>query len=303
LCGRAKVPLNVWPDRPPPAAEEVLFNVVPVAGAVTDAARPDLDILYRVSVAVHRVFRDVTTSPHRGDVVVMGASGSPTEEIDRLAEAEILKVLDAEGVDWDLVSEEIGHVARGGTRTLVVDPVDGTHNALRNLPFSTVSLALGTRDLAGVDIGLVRDLFRGTTYWAARGGGAFRDGRPITTRAWTPKTEVLFVNLGRHATERAFRFAAKGRRVRSLGCASLEILGVAEGGADAYLFENSAQAGNLRATDIAAAYRILLEAGGGLQDVSGQALDAFPLTVDRRTSLFAWGDPAFARSATAEGYL
>ena len=50
-------------------------------------------------------------------------------------------------------------------------------------------------------------------------------------------------------------------------------------------------------------YRILLEAGGGLQDVTGQSLDAFPLTVDRRTSVFAWGDPAFAHAATAEGYL
>ncbi len=270
---------------------------------MTDAARPDLDILYRISVAVHRVFRDVANSPHRGDVVAMGASGTPTEEIDRLAEAEILKELDAEGVDWDLVSEEIGHVKRGGSRTLVVDPIDGTHNALRNLPFSTVSLALGSRDLAGVDIGLVRDLFRGTTYWASRGGGAFRDGRPIHTRAWNPKTEVLFVNLGRPATERAFRFAAKGRRVRSLGCATLEILGVAEGGGDAYLFENKAPTGNLRATDIAAAYRILLEAGGGFQDVPGQSLETFPLTVEQRTSVFAWGDPAFARQAMSEGYL
>jgi fructose-1,6-bisphosphatase/inositol monophosphatase family enzyme len=270
---------------------------------VTDPARADLDILYRVSVAVHRVFRDVANSPHRADVVAMGASGSPTEEIDRLAESEILKVLDAEGVNWDLVSEEIGHVGRGGDRTLVVDPIDGTHNALRNLPFSTVSLALGSTDLAGVDIGLVRDLFRGTTYWATRGGGAFRDGRPISTRAWTPKTEVLFVNLGRQASERAFRFAGKGRRVRALGCASLEILGVAEGGADAYLFENAPKHGNLRATDIAAAYRILTEAGGGLQDAEGKSLEHFPLTVAARTSVFAWGDAAFARAAVTEGYL
>jgi fructose-1,6-bisphosphatase/inositol monophosphatase family enzyme len=274
-----------------------------VTGTVTDAARPDLDILYRMSVAVHRVFRDVANSPHRADIVAMGASGTPTEQIDRLAEAEIIRVLAAEGVSWDLVSEEIGHVRRGGERTLVVDPIDGTHNALRNLPFSTVSLALGTRDLDGVDIGLVRDLFRGTTYWATRGGGAFRDGRPITARGWAPKTEVLFVNLGRHATERSFRFAGKARRVRSLGCASLEILGVAEGGADAYLFENSPEAGNLRATDIAAAYRILREAGGGLHDANGQSLASFPLTVERRTSVFAWGDPAFARAASTEGYL
>lgn len=285
------------------AGEEGVINAAPVPDSVSDPNRADLDILYRVSVAVHRVFRDVASSPHRGDVVAMGATGSPTEEIDRLAEAEILKVLDAEGVDWDLVSEEIGSVRRGGGRTLIVDPIDGTHNALRNLPFSTVSLALGRRDLAGVDLGLVRDLYRGTTYWASRGGGAFRDGRPIGTRPWDGRTEVLFANLGRHATERVGRFARKGRRVRALGCASLEILAVAEGGGDAYLFENTPEERNLRATDLAGAYRILLEAGGGVQDASGRSLETFPLTVDRRTSVFAWGDPKFARAAATEGYL
>ena len=260
-------------------------------------------MLYRISVAVHRVVREAEGSPHRADVVAMGADGSPTEELDRLAETEILKVLDAEGVDWNLLSEEIGHVARGGSSTLVVDPIDGTSNALRNLPFSTVSLALGRKDLAGIDLGLVRDLHRGTTYWAARGHGAFRDGRPIRTRSWNSRNEIFFVNLGRPATERSARLATKSRRIRSLGCASFEMLMVAQGSADGYFFENSTESRNLRATDIAAAYRILLEAGGGMGDAKGQSIESFPLTVDRRTSVFAWGDPAFRERAPAEGYL
>jgi fructose-1,6-bisphosphatase/inositol monophosphatase family enzyme len=232
----------------------------------------------------------------------MGADGTPTEELDRLAEAEILRVLDAEGVDWDLLSEEIGHVDRGGDRTLVVDPIDGSHNALRNQPFYAVSLALGTDDLEGIECGLVRDLHHGTTWWGARGGGAFCDGRPITTRPWNARTETVFVNLGSNASERAVRLAGKARRVRSLGCASQELLMVAQGSADAYLFENHAPNRNLRATDIAAAYRILLEAGGGLSDSRGTSLDHFPLQVERRTSVFAWGDPAFGKAAE-EGYL
>jgi fructose-1,6-bisphosphatase/inositol monophosphatase family enzyme len=270
---------------------------------VPAATRPEVDVLYRISVAVHRVFRDASSSPHRADVVAMGADGSPTEEIDRQAEAEILRVLDAEGVDWDLLSEEIGHVRRGGDRTLVVDPIDGSHNALRNLPFSTVSLALGAKDLSGIDTALVRELNRGTTYWATRGGGAWRDGRPIHTRAWSARTEVQFVNLGRHATERALRFAARSRRIRSLGCASLELLSVAEGGGDGYLFENAPENLNLRVTDIAGAYRILLEAGGGITDSLGQSIDQFPLNVERRTTVLAWGDVAFAHGAKENGYL
>ena len=110
-------------------------------------APPDreLEVLLRVATAVQGVVRQSGTSPHRGDVVAMGADGSPTEEIDRIAEAEVLAVLNEEGVDWDVLSEEIGRVHRGGSKTLVVDPIDGSHNALRNMPFATVSLGLRSR--------------------------------------------------------------------------------------------------------------------------------------------------------------
>ncbi len=256
---------------------------------------PELEVLYRIGLAVHRVVRDWASSPLRADVVAMGADGSPTEELDRLAEAEILRVLDAEGVDWDLLSEEAGRVVRGGHRTLVVDPIDGTMNSLRNLPFSTVSLALGTKDLGGIEVGLVRDLYRGTTWAAARGEGAFREGRPIRTRPWNPRGEVFFVNLGQRATERAARIAGRARRVRSLGCASLEMLMVAQGSADAYLFENAEPGRNLRATDIAAAYLIVREAGGGATDSRGGSLERFPLTVEARSSVLAFGDPNLGR--------
>ncbi len=259
--------------------------------------------MFRASLAVQRVVRDAATSPHRGDIVAMGADGTPTEELDRLAENEILRVLDAEGVRWDLVSEEAGHVARGGDRKLVVDPIDGTLNALRHFPFSAVSLALGTDDLGGIELGLVRDLFRGTTYWAERGGGAFCDGRPIRTRPWNPRGDLLLVNLGNRATERSVDLAGRGRRIRSLGCASLEMMMVAQGSADAYLFENREAPRNLRATDIAGAYRILLEAGGGVTDAAHAAIDAFPLGVERRTSVLAWGDARLPAELRGSGAL
>jgi fructose-1,6-bisphosphatase/inositol monophosphatase family enzyme len=288
-------------DRPASFAKEAVISAPPVLPAVPEAPR-DLEILYRISIAVHRAVRDSQSSPHRGDVVAMGADGTPTEELDRLAEAEILRVLDAEGVRWDLLSEEIGRVARGGDRTLVVDPIDGSHNALRGQPIFTVSLALGSSDLAGIDSALVRDLHHGTTWWASRGGGAFRDGRPIRTRRWDARTEMMMVNLGRHATERASRLATKARRVRALGCASQEIVLVSQGSADGYFFENAPDTRNLRATDIAAAYRILLEAGGGMTDSAAQSLETFPLGLDRRTSVLAWGDAAF-RSGALGSYL
>jgi NAD+ kinase len=263
----------------------------------------ELEVLFRVAQAVHAVVRQASTSPHRADVVAMGADGSPTEEVDRVAEAQILATLDEEQVDWDVLSEEAGLVRRGGGKLLVVDPIDGSHNALRGLPFATVSLALGKNDLRGIDLGVVRDLTRGTTYWGSRGEGAFRDGRRLKTRTWDQRSELFFLNLGRHATSRVVGLAARARRVRSLGCASFEMLAVAEGAADAYVFENDTPSRNLRVTDIAAAYRILLESGGNASDVSGASLESFPLALGERTSVFAWGDPVFGEKARPGGYL
>jgi NAD+ kinase len=263
----------------------------------------ELEVLFRVAHAVHAAVRQTSTSPHQADVVAMGADGSPTEEVDRVAEAQVLATLEEERVDWDVLSEEAGLVRRGGGKLLVVDPIDGSHNALRGLPFSTVSLALGEENLRGIEMGVVRDLTRGTTYWAARGHGAFRDGHRLHTRRWDVRSELFFLNLGRHATSRVVGLAARARRVRSLGCASFEMLAVAEGAADAYIFENDTPTRNLRVTDIAASYRILLEAGGFATDVSGQSLEGFPLTLPDRTSVFAWGDRAFGERARTEGYL
>ncbi len=260
------------------------------------SARADLEVLFRIAHAVHAAVRRSRASPHGGDVVAMGADGSPTEEMDRIAEGQVLGVLEAEKVDWDVVSEEIGLVRRGGTKTLVVDPIDGSHNVLRGMPFATVSLALGDRDLSGVEAGVVHDLFTGSTYWATRGGGAFCDGRPIHVRPWELRGELFFVNLGRHSTRRAVGLAERGRRIRSLGCASLEMVMVAQGAADAYLFDNDTPNRNLRVTDIAAAYRIVLEAGGHVGDATLAPLDGFPLRLGVHTGVCAWGDPGFAAS-------
>jgi fructose-1,6-bisphosphatase/inositol monophosphatase family enzyme len=284
-----------------PGAGKAIITRPPVTAPVS-AARPELETMYRIGLAVQRIVRGAAGSPHRGDVVAMSAAGAPTEELDRLAEREVLRTLELEGVDWNVVSEEIGVVDRGGARTLVVDPIDGTSNALRQFPFSSLSLGLGGSDLESIDVGLVRDLDRGTTYWAERGRGAFRDGRPIRTRARRPKGEVVLLNLGTHASERAVRLAARTRRVRSLGCASLELMMVAQGAADAYLFENTEAGRNLRATDIAGAYRIVLEAGGGLSTAAGEPLGPFPLRLEDRTSVFAWGDAELGRAFARGGF-
>ncbi|MCI4334852.1 MAG: hypothetical protein L3K04_04425, partial [Thermoplasmata archaeon] len=96
----------------------------------------ELEVLFRIASRVHLAVRQALGHPNRAQVVAMGASGTPTERIDRLAEDEVRAVLEEERVDWNLLSEEVGRIDRGGQRTLVLDPIDGSHNALRGLPYA-----------------------------------------------------------------------------------------------------------------------------------------------------------------------
>ncbi len=261
----------------------------------------DLETLVRLSYAVHNAVRQVLSSPHKGREVAMGASGSPTAQLDRVAEAQVLSFLEQERIPWNVLSEELGFIDRGGHDLLVVDPVDGSHNALRGLPFATVSLALGKAQLSDIRVGVVHDIDTGITFWATQGGGAWQDGRRLSSRPWVPHEELFFVNLGANASGRAHSLAQKSRRVRSLGCASFEISMVAQGGADGYFSDSSPASLNLRVTDIAAAVLVLKEAGGGVADSHGRPLDML-LNLENRTSLLAWGDRRLLQEGHREGY-
>jgi fructose-1,6-bisphosphatase/inositol monophosphatase family enzyme len=261
----------------------------------------DLELLVRLSYAVHNAVRQALTSPHRERQVAMGASGSPTAELDRIAEAQVLSALEEEGIHWNVLTEELGYIDRGGKDLLVVDPVDGSHNALSDLPFATVSLALGKEMLSDVRAGVVLDLDTAIIYWATKGGGAWLNGRRLSTRPWVPHEELFFVNLGANASSRAHALAQRARRVRSLGCASFEMSMVAMGGADGYFSDSQPTSLNLRVTDIAAAQLIVREAGGGIADSHGRPVD-LPLSLEHRTSLLAWGDKRLLADGHREGY-
>src|SRR5712692_2325660 len=168
------------------------------------------------------------------EVLGHGADGAPSTRIDRVAEEAVLRVLDYEGAALNVLSEEAGFIERGGDRTLVLDPIDGTHNALRGVPAYSVSMAIGRSHLADIEEGLVRDLVSGATYYAAKGQGAKLNGRPIRVHPYNPKDLLFSVYLGSNAHPDADRIARLARRVRSLGAASLDICLVALGAADLY---------------------------------------------------------------------
>lgn len=243
-------------------------------------SHPDLPLLRRMAGAVSQVLAAAPPESF-GDELRMGADGTPTKHVDEIAEKAILELLPAEGLD--VLSEEAGAIDHGGERVLVIDPVDGTTNAVRGIPFYCVSLAIGERTLADVEVGLVLNLCTGDVYEAVRGGGATRNGRSVRVRP-TGRQRVV-------ATSSMRPEETPSRAVlRSFGASALEMCLVGSGALDGYHYAKPI----LRIIDVAASSLIVREAGGVVLDDKGEDLE-LPLTLTPRFELTAASTRELAR--------
>ena len=208
-----------------------------------------------------------------------GAGGDRMKLVDFAAEKAIVEILLQRGVSFTLVSEESGIVVYGSKPEdtyVTVDPIDGTTNLVRGLPFycSSIAVSNGPR-LSEVYAALVSDLFHGTTYIAQRGKGASRNGERISPSITLSLEEaVVGLDLNTYKiSEVASRVTAlieQAKHIRHFGANALELCFVAEGLTDAFVDIR----GKLRTTDVAAGFLILREAGGLISSPDGKQVDA-----------------------------
>ncbi len=250
-----------------------------------------LEICDSAAIAVSESITKMVGDPDSGQVMQMGADGTPTKSIDRRAEEAVVGVLERSGIDFAILSEELGRkeIGKNPKYFLHLDPLDGTFNAIAGLPFYSVSLAIGTNSLKDVEAGLVQNLVTGDTYYAEKGKGAYLNDKPIRTRSFNPYKSIFLVYLGKYASADNFHFARMGVRARALGCASLEMCLLAEGKVDAYYMNCEVHEKSIRVVDIAASTLILREAGGEVVDLMYHPLD-MKFDLKERSNFLAYGD-------------
>jgi myo-inositol-1(or 4)-monophosphatase len=209
----------------------------------------------------------------------IGAGGDPIRKIDLASENAIVDTLRGQGFSFTLISEESG-VRKYGENPpecyITVDPIDGTTNLMRRVPFYATSMAVSEKPfLKDVHSALVADLFHGVTYTAQKGKGSFRDNRTISPSGNALLEEaVIGVDLNSYKVERIVprltELIKKTKHIRHFGANALELCYVADGTTDAFIDIR----GKLRTTDVAAACLILKEAGALLTTSDGKPLDA-----------------------------
>jgi myo-inositol-1(or 4)-monophosphatase len=245
--------------------------------------------------AIRRATVPLLGSTDAGVILGHGAGGDRTRYIDAVAEEVVIAAIRAAGLSCILVSEESGAMAFGDDPTdyVVLDGIDGTTNALRNIPFTAVSIAHaeGSR-LSDVDVGFVVDLARGIAFTARKGGGAYMDDRPVrpsaepNLRKALLSVELTFPRPQRRRIARLFPLLSEAGKLRHLGSTALELCYVAVGSLDAFVDARSLT----RAVDIAAATLILREAGGLVVDLHGAPLD-MKLGASERAAFVAAANP------------
>lgn len=144
---------------------------------------------------------------------------------DLAADAVAVELLLAAGVG--VLSEESGVHEASREVVVVVDPLDGSTNASRRIPWFATSLC--AIDDEGAAAAIVVNLATGDRFEATRGGGARCNGQPITP---SPGHELAasIIGLSGYPPDHL-----GWRQFRALGAAALDLCAVACGILDGYL--------------------------------------------------------------------
>jgi myo-inositol-1(or 4)-monophosphatase len=205
---------------------------------------------------VRAVLEELPTRVEREPVVRQGEGGDETTAIDQAAEDAILARF--RDLDVTIVSEEVGRFGTGST-IVVVDPIDGSLNAKRGIPFFSVSIAFADGErMDDVFFGYVYDFGTGEEWVGRRGGGATLNGEALGAVRPKDRIEILSfeATLTSLIAEQAPAVAGLAHRLRIMGSLALSLCQLAAGRVDAVCSLKAA-----RSVDIAAAQLLCREVG------------------------------------------
>jgi myo-inositol-1(or 4)-monophosphatase len=254
-----------------------------------------LTVCREATAAVADALEQLPTRVEREPRVGAGQGGDETTAVDAAAEravVERLQALHEEGLEFTLVSEELGvRVFGDGSSPLrvVLDPIDGSLNAKRGIPFFSLSLAVASGEtMADVELGFVYDFGSGEEWTARRGQGAFLDGRALDGPGPKDSVEILSFEATRTdlVAERVAKMVGLAYRTRIMGSLALSLCHLAAGRVDAVCSLKPA-----RSVDIAAAQLLVRERGLAIDLPEAPPFDLAPLDVAARSRVVAAGTP------------
>ena len=261
----------------------------------------------RILIAIQNAFLGVKTiigTKEANKKHTIGAGGDLTLEIDKRAEQLLIQTLESYNEPIVIISEEIGKFfwdpvlkkrifnfkSSICSDYFIIDPIDGSTNAKRGIPFSCISVAYANGPtLNDIQVGAVFNIGTEDLFLAEKGMGAFLNKNPIQcslTKRLAKSvggTDMHIRDLCEPKIKQKNIILHYARKVRIMGSSALEICLVADGSLDFYIDFR----GISRICDFAAAYLIVMEAGGFFINDKGQSLSKSTnnFSLDKRYNL------------------
>lgn len=268
------------------------------------------DLAYEIIREVSRAIRPYVGKPESGEKIKIGADGTPTSLIDIIAEDKLINILKNAPVLSYIISEEIGELklGKGTKRSIVlteelkredlteeekpkfiflVDPLDGTSNAIKEIPAYGISIAVANvpegrvATLNDVELGFISNFGNGNFFEAEKGKGCWLNNEEVEPSNVVNLDNLTLGGFTKSGTSEASKLVDNARRMRVLGSVVLELSYVASGRYDAFLDLRGS-----RIIDIAASKLILEEAGGIITDKYGEKLNN-KLSIHEKTIVVA----------------
>ena len=237
---------------------------------------------------VQGVLAELPTRAEREPVVGDGVGGDETTAVDAAAERVILERLRA--IDGaTIVSEEVGELPGNGRLRIVVDPIDGSLNAKRGIPFFSISVAIADGEtMDDVLFGYVHDFGTGEEWTAERGKGARLNGAELSELRPKEEIEILSfeATLTSSVAEKAAAMVGVAYRLRIMGSLALSLCHLAAGRVDAVCSLKAA-----RAVDVAAAQLLVRERGLAIDLPEAPPFGSAPLDTQGRSRVVAAATP------------
>lgn len=248
-----------------------------------------IGVLRRIGRNLLEKIPQIAGSAEASVMIGRGAGGDQTFLIDETAEKIIIETLEktaGKATGFTLISEECGIKQYGAESNIriLIDPIDGSNNAKRGVPYYAVSIAvLNGNRLKDLVAGYVLDLSSGKEYWAIKGDGAWCNGKRIECHGNEELEMVAFeASVPAKDIDTILPVLRSARKVRCLGAVALDLAIMASNAIDLLLVATPS-----RSFDFAAGMLILQEAGGIITDMDGGDIGGINAGLERTVPLIA----------------
>ena len=227
--------------------------------------------------AARNASKNIIRATDRLDTIKVSAK-QPNDfvtDIDKQTEQEIIRVILDAYPDHAIWGEEGGRIGRS-EYTWIIDPIDGTNNFIHGHPHFCISIAVQCNNI--IEHGLIYDPLRQELFTATRGAGAYLNDRRIRVakrKNFAGSTIATSIGSGKseqdleHYIQMLTKLLPQVAGTRRSGSIALDLAYAACGRLDGCVIMNSAT------WDVAAGALLIKEAGGIVDDFSGDGIGGF----------------------------